>query len=98
MVNELRSSDGSDETLSKAFFPDIQQWIADHPRDSQDPTIYSGAILWRLFHLVILAYQRQYPHWTYVRHEDLSREPRDGHFETCFGSTSCRSRPRPTDS
>ncbi len=42
-------------------------------------------LLWRIFHHVILLYQRTRPGWSFVRHEDLSLDPVGG-FERLFRS------------
>lgn len=34
-----------------------------------------AALQWRVIHHVALEYQRKYPEWQFLRHEDLSREP-----------------------
>jgi hypothetical protein len=37
-----------------------------------------AALLWKLIHYRIATYQDQFPHWQFVRHEDLSLEPLTG--------------------
>ena len=45
--------------------------------------IDQGALLWNLFHSVILKYQKDHPDWILLRHEDLSRDPSEG-FRSLF--------------
>ncbi|HVT46666.1 MAG TPA: sulfotransferase [Vicinamibacterales bacterium] len=42
-----------------------------------------AALLWRLIYSVVLQYQRDFPGWTYVRHEDLVPDPPSA-FRTLF--------------
>jgi Sulfotransferase domain len=37
-----------------------------------------ACLLWNLLHLAILEYQKQYPSWLFVRHEDLADDPELG--------------------
>jgi hypothetical protein len=37
-----------------------------------------AVLLWRVTHGVIRRYQKEHPEWTFVRHEDLSRDPLGG--------------------
>ncbi|MHC4505780.1 MAG: sulfotransferase, partial [Planctomycetota bacterium] len=53
---------------------------AERPGDILD----QAALLWRMMHHVIADYRTRHPGWTFVRHEDLSREP-VREFEGLFG-------------
>ncbi len=41
------------------------------------------ALLWNILHFVILEYQKQYPNWLFVKHEDVSTTPELG-FQKIF--------------
>jgi len=45
--------------------------------------IDQASLLWNIFHHVIYEYQKKYPSWLFMRHEDLARSPVDG-FEKIF--------------
>jgi len=53
---------------------------AERPGDILD----QAACLWRIMHHVIAGYRTRRPGWTFVRHEDLSRDP-VREFEALFG-------------
>ena len=58
--------------------------IRDHverPRDSLDQAV----LLWRLIYHVVRTFRARHPDWTFVRHEDLSRDPVGG-FEALFAT------------
>jgi hypothetical protein len=37
--------------------------------------INQAILLWNCFHYTIIRYQDKYPEWTFIKHEDLSRDP-----------------------
>jgi len=37
--------------------------------------IEPGCLLWNIIHSTILDYQKEYPHWLFIRHEDISCDP-----------------------
>lgn len=45
--------------------------------------IDQAILLWNCIHGAIAAYRENYPHWLFVRHEDLSREPVAGFRSIC---------------
>jgi hypothetical protein len=45
--------------------------------------IERAALLWKIIHQVILKYQEKHKDWIFLRHEDISRRPRD-HFQILF--------------
>lgn len=49
---------------------DLQQFHA-----SDDNLLEEACLRWRVYHTVIRELQRRYPHWVYLRHEDLSLDP-----------------------
>ncbi len=53
--------------------------FAEHERDEIDQAI----LLWRLIYHTVGTFRDRHPDWTFVRHEDLSREPVRG-FEALF--------------
>jgi hypothetical protein len=55
------------------FADDIRSFA----REERD-VVDQAALLWNVIHSMILAYQEAFPDWTYVRHEDLSRDPLAG--------------------
>ena len=52
-------------------------------RDSKSDIIDQTALLWKVLYFVVLKYKKEYPEWTYLRHEDLSRDPLSS-FEQLF--------------
>ncbi|MGZ4430350.1 MAG: sulfotransferase, partial [Gaiellales bacterium] len=58
--------------------PDIREMAA-RPHDVID----QACLLWNIFHLVIARYRESHPDWLFVRHEDISREPREGYRRLC---------------
>jgi hypothetical protein len=40
--------------------------------------VEEGSLLWNVLHFVILEYQRRYPSWSFVRYEDLAKDPVPG--------------------
>lgn len=48
------------------------------------PLLDQGILLWNLIHHVITRYQQTRPDWSFVRHEDIAREPTEG-FRTLYG-------------
>jgi hypothetical protein len=57
----------------KAFEPEMRALHARRPNVVED-----AALVWRVCHRVIRQYQAERPEWTFVRHEDLSRDPLGG--------------------
>jgi hypothetical protein len=55
--------------------------FAEHERDQIDQAI----LLWRLIYHTVGTFRDRHPDWTFVRHEDLSREPVPG-FESLFAT------------
>lgn len=43
--------------------------------DREEDLVQHGILLWRLMHHVILEYRARHPEWTFLRHEDVSRDP-----------------------
>lgn len=66
------------ETYLGPFETEVHDY-AKHRRDVVD----EGVLLWRIFHHVILGFQRKHADWCYVRHEDVSGDPLT-HFQTIF--------------
>ncbi len=44
---------------------------AEHPPDIVD----QAALLWKIIYSRVSHYQKHYPHWIFIRHEDISRDP-----------------------
>ena len=55
--------------------------FAEHERDQVDQAV----LLWRLIYHTVGTFRDRHPDWTFVRHEDLSREPVAG-FESLFAT------------
>ena len=55
--------------------------FAEHEQDVLDQTI----LLWRLVYSTVDTFRERHPEWTFVRHEDLARDPASG-FESLFGT------------
>jgi hypothetical protein len=60
------------------FEGDLQAFVA-----TERPLLDQGILLWRLIHHVILGYRARYPGWTFVRLEDVARDPL-GRFEELY--------------
>jgi hypothetical protein len=60
----------------------FEREIAEYARHPPD-VVDQASLLWNIFHTVIASYRRNYPGWTFVRHEDLSRSP-DREFRRIF--------------
>jgi hypothetical protein len=52
--------------------------------NEERPLLDQGILLWKLIHYVISRYRDEQPGWSFVRHEDIAREPIEG-FRTLFG-------------
>ena len=63
-----------------APFEDEIRDFAAHERDAIDQAI----LLWRLIYSTVATFRERHPEWTFVRHEDLSREPAG--FESLFAT------------
>jgi hypothetical protein len=55
--------------------------FAEHEHDVVDQAI----LLWRLVYSTVLTFRERHPDWTFVRHEDLSRDPVRG-FEELYAT------------
>jgi len=62
-----------------AFGDEIQRAYHEPP-----DLVGQAVLIWRVLHHVIRGYQQSHPHWTYLRHEDLSTRPVE-EFEKLFG-------------
>jgi len=51
--------------------------------EKEHDIIDQAALLWRLIYHMVVQYQKNHDDWTFVRHEDISREPLRG-FQTLF--------------
>jgi hypothetical protein len=49
----------------------------------EHPILEQGIVLWRMIYATAMRYQREHGEWSFVRHEDLSREP-DTRFRELF--------------
>jgi Sulfotransferase family len=58
----------------------LHPWEADMRRclALDEDIIEEAIVMWNAMHDVIRAYQTRNPAWTFIRHEDLAREPLDG--------------------
>lgn len=53
-----------------SFHDEISQYAV-HPPDLLD----QAALLWKIIYSVVLKFQKDYPNWIFIRHEDLARDP-----------------------
>ena len=63
-----------------SYEDDIRRF-AEREQDVLDQTI----LLWRLVYATVDTFRERHPEWTFVRHEDLARDPASG-FESLFGT------------
>jgi Sulfotransferase family len=54
-------------------------------KDSKTDIVGQTALLWKILYFVVSKYKEEYPHWIYLRHEDISRDPLV-QFEKLFGT------------
>ena len=47
-------------------------------KENNSDLIDRAALLWNIFHCVVLEYHRQYPHWLFVKHDEISMRPEQG--------------------
>ena len=60
--------------LLKNYLYPFEEELREYASKNHD-LIDQGALLWKLLYYVVLQYQKNYPDWTFMRHEDLSRNP-----------------------
>jgi hypothetical protein len=60
--------------LLKNYLYPFEDELRDYASKKHD-LIDQGALLWKLMYYVVLQYQKSYKDWTFIRHEDLSRNP-----------------------
>ena len=60
--------------LMKAYFPGEAQKIQQFCEEPGD-IIDQACFLWNMIHSVIIRYREIYPHWLFLRHEDVARNP-----------------------
>ncbi|MCP4150709.1 MAG: sulfotransferase [bacterium] len=58
------------QELPEHYIDQIEEY-ADNP----PPVVSQAILLWNLVYSRVLEYQKQYPHWQYIRHEDISLNP-----------------------
>jgi hypothetical protein len=61
------------DTLLRPFAAEVEAFAA-----AERPVLDQAVLLWRLIYHTALEYRRRHPEWTFVRHEDLSRDPVGG--------------------
>ena len=66
------------QNLLWPFQEEIEEYARDHK-----PLFDQAILLWRMIHYHILQYQKRYPDWIFIRHEDISRDPVAG-FQILF--------------
>ena len=72
--------------LIENFFPEERSQIEAIVRIQRQDIISEGAFLWKLLCSAIAKFRREYPHWIFLRHEDLSRKPVE-EFQNLFAAT-----------
>ncbi|MBC7883557.1 MAG: sulfotransferase [Anaerolineae bacterium] len=60
--------------LMEHYFSKYESKIREYATDGKD-IIDQAILLWNLIYHVVLIYQKEYPDWIFVRHEDLSNSP-----------------------
>ncbi len=68
--------------LMRDLLPDFEEEVRAFAAQER-PLLDQGVLLWRIIHHVILGYRDRYPGWTYVRLEDVARDPL-GRFEELY--------------
>jgi hypothetical protein len=63
----------------RPFEPEIRRFA-----EREQPLLDQAILLWRVLHHVMRTYRDREPAWSFVRHEDLSRDP-DGGFAALYG-------------
>ena len=61
------------DTLLRPFAAEVEAFAA-----AERPVLDQAVLVWRLIYHTALEYRRRHPEWTFVRHEDLSRDPVGG--------------------
>jgi hypothetical protein len=72
---------------------DLLDPFADEVREFaavEHPLLDQAILLWKLIHHTIAGYRDRHPEWTFVRHEDLARDPLGG-FEKMYARLDLRS-------
>lgn len=64
------------ESVAERFFPGERARIEKLPR-GDDEILFRACVLWRLMHLVIRRYQREFPNWVFLKHEELAAHPQE---------------------
>ena len=52
-------------------------------RENTGDFIDRATLLWNILHFVIIEYQKQYPNWLFLKHEDIAKSPQTG-FQEVF--------------
>ncbi|MBI3306183.1 MAG: sulfotransferase [Candidatus Omnitrophica bacterium] len=65
------------QALMKDHLYPFKKEIIEFSREEK-PVVDQAILLWRLIYFRVMKYQQEYPDWSYVRHEDLSRDPIGG--------------------
>lgn len=60
--------------LMEEYFATYAEDIELFAAEEQD-VVGQAALLWTLLYAVVLKYQERHPEWTFLRHEDVAREP-----------------------
>lgn len=63
--------------LMDRYLNGFREELRDYSNHEKD-IVSQSILLWKITHHVISKYQEVYPHWLYLRHEDLSRNPSNG--------------------
>lgn len=63
--------------LMRDFLAPLADEIGHYAGD-EATIVEQAAVFWKALYYVADCYRQQYPHWHFIRHEDLSRDPLDG--------------------
>lgn len=80
-----------DLLMSEVLYP-FKEQVRAYARHEQE-IIDQAILLWRMIHYTVQRYQQAHDDWTFIRHEDLSRDPTQG-FHDLFQASGLRFTPR----
>ena len=68
------SSIYNQKLLMDNYLSSFKDNLENRLNSANDP-IENGILLWNIIYYVIIQYQKEYPNWIFIRHEDISRKP-----------------------
>lgn len=61
--------------LMEDLLAPVAEEIRRHVGHEKGDFVVHAALLWKVLYQAVLVYQERFPHWSFLRHEDLSRSP-----------------------